>query len=400
LSLSNLHDLTVAGNQICEIPIEIRKMKALKYAVFTHNRLTLRLKGDSGAAVDDAAQIGMEVAAPIDAAVAAAAGAAKEQPNPEVHPGQKPRGTSDANSIIEEVPFYARFVDDTSGVIYCVEGNPDIDRLFVQPPEFSVQQSLAELAGPVPSSVTIGWSEMCGRRSDMQDALCIVPSFQGMPRALLAGVYDGHSGCVTSRFVSKRLHTVLSSSLYHKTPDVALHETYKILYHELKYREVDDGATAITTLLLGNKLYVANAGDSRAVLCRKGRAVDLSIDQKPTSPKELKRILEAGGIVSSNGRVNGELAVPRSLGDIALHPFVTWEPDVMSYTLTPDDEFIIIACDGVWDVLNSQQAVNIVRQVADPGRGACTLRDFAYLLDSGDNLSAVVIRLSWGSYKS
>jgi len=397
LGLEQLHDFTAAGNQIPDIPEAILKMGSLKYAVFTNNRL--RFGSDKSVIIENAGPAPgtpVQPAAAADSASAAAADAAPAPPQAaaQAAQAQRGRGISDADLESTKVPFYAQFATDTLKKCICVEGNPDIDRLYIQPPEYSLQQSLNDIQDPVPS-YSVAWAEMCGRRSDMQDALCIVPSFQGMQRALLAGVYDGHSGSVTSRLVSKRIHTILSSALFRRTPDVALHETYKMLYHELEYRHVEDGATALTALLLGNKLYIANAGDCRAVLCREGRAVDLSVDQKPTSPSEMKRIHDCGGVVSSNGRVNGELAVSRSLGDIPLQPFVTWEPDVMCYTVKPGDEFIILACDGVWDVLSSQQAVNIVRMVPDAGRAACTLRDFAYLLDSGDNLSSVVIRLNW-----
>lgn len=93
-------------------------------------------------------------------------------------------------------------------------------------------------------------------------------------------------------------------------------------------------------------LYVANAGDARGVLCRKGRALRLTYDHKGTDKQEAKRIMDSGGFVMS-GRVNGVLAVTRSLGDSSMKEFVVGAPYTTETELTEDDEILILACDGV-----------------------------------------------------
>jgi protein phosphatase PTC1 len=93
-------------------------------------------------------------------------------------------------------------------------------------------------------------------------------------------------------------------------------------------------------------LYVANAGDARGVLCRKGRALRLTYDHKGTDKQEAKRIMDSGGFVMS-GRVNGVLAVTRSLGDSSMKEFVVGAPYTTETDLTEDDEVLILACDGV-----------------------------------------------------
>lgn len=93
-------------------------------------------------------------------------------------------------------------------------------------------------------------------------------------------------------------------------------------------------------------LYCANAGDARGVLCRAGKAVRLTYDHKGTDKQEAKRIMDAGGFVMS-GRVNGVLAVTRSLGDSAMKEFVVGAPYTTETDLSDEDEFIILACDGV-----------------------------------------------------
>ena len=76
----------------------------------------------------------------------------------------------------------------------------------------------------------------------------------------------------------------------------------------------DSGCTACLALIRGNKLYVANAGDSRCVLSRSGKAIDLSVDHKPEDTTEKKRIDKAGGFVTPDGRVNGNLNLSRAIG--------------------------------------------------------------------------------------
>lgn len=93
-------------------------------------------------------------------------------------------------------------------------------------------------------------------------------------------------------------------------------------------------------------LYCANAGDARGVLCRSGKAVRLTYDHKGTDKQEAKRIMDAGGFVMS-GRVNGVLAVTRSLGDSSMKEFVVGSPYTTETELSDEDEFIILACDGV-----------------------------------------------------
>ena len=142
------------------------------------------------------------------------------------------------------------------------------------------------------------------------------------------------------------------------------------------------GCTSVVVAATPDTLWCANAGDSRAVVCRDGVAIPLSFDHKPNSEIESTRITKAGGFVeATNGffRVNGNLNLSRSIGDLKykqspeLPPeaqIITAEPDVLKHTLDPKDEFFIVACDGVWDVLSNQEAVDFVRTRIQAERGA------------------------------
>jgi protein phosphatase PTC1 len=108
-----------------------------------------------------------------------------------------------------------------------------------------------------------------------------------------------------------------------------------------------EGATvAVPPSTTRRVLYCANAGDARGVLCRRGKAVRLTYDHKGSDRQEAKRITDAGGFVLS-GRVNGVLAVTRSLGDSSMKEFVVGAPYTTETELCNDDEFLILACDGV-----------------------------------------------------
>jgi serine/threonine protein phosphatase PrpC len=128
-------------------------------------------------------------------------------------------------------------------------------------------------------------------------------------------------------------------------------------------------------VLTGRVLTVANAGDSRAVMCRAGGVTfALSFDHKPSQEREMTRIKHAGGFVNHFGRINGNLNLSRSIGDLkykqvpGIPPsdqMITAEPDIKQVALKPDDEFIILGCDGIWDCLTNEAAVDFVRQRID-----------------------------------
>jgi serine/threonine protein phosphatase PrpC len=130
------------------------------------------------------------------------------------------------------------------------------------------------------------------------------------------------------------------------------------------------GSTSLTCLVVDDLLHLANVGDSRAVLSSSGgKAVRLTEDHKPWDLNEATRVARAGGSVR-NGRINGNLNVSRSLGDLrykqdgqllATQQMVSANPDVVTHKLRQGDEFLVLACDGVWDCLSDQECVNHLR---------------------------------------
>ncbi|KAI9995625.1 hypothetical protein PInf_012690 [Phytophthora infestans] len=167
-------------------------------------------------------------------------------------------------------------------------------------------------------------------------------------------------------------------------------------------------------------LYTVNVGDCRAVMCRGGRGVALTSDHKPDRPDEQQRIEKAGGFV---GKVAGifrvysaagaglaverekstYLAVSRAFGDRSLKTptsLVSCEPEVKRVTVQDDDLFLVLACDGVWDVLSEQEAVDIaLPHFHDAKAVADAIVKAAYKKGSVDNLTATVIQFGWKPYE-
>ena len=168
------------------------------------------------------------------------------------------------------------------------------------------------------------------------------------------------------------------------------------------------GTTAVVALVGSRQLYVANCGDSRAVLCRGGAALPLTDDHKAAREDETARVEAAGGqILFWNGvRVMGVLAVSRAIGDHCLRPFVIAQPEVTIIARRLDDELLLLASDGLWDVLSNAEAVALARRCLRRARqrgasrasaariAATVLTRAAVDRGSRDNVTVVVVDLS------
>ncbi|XP_072161280.1 protein phosphatase 1L isoform X2 [Bemisia tabaci] len=162
------------------------------------------------------------------------------------------------------------------------------------------------------------------------------------------------------------------------------------------------GTTALLALFDGLKLYVANVGDSRGVMCdASGETVLLSVDHKPDLKGEEERIKAAGGTVmrrnpsSGTARVDGKLAMSRSLGDMSLKDkkLIIPDPTIKIFDLSNKPQFIIMASDGLWDRVTNEKAVEFIKtRLDEPHFGAKSLAHFAYFRKSSDNITVMVIK--------
>jgi len=237
-------------------------------------------------------------------------------------------------------------------------------------------------------------AETIGVRKNMEDFIRVVRNFRGKSDEDLFCVFDGHGSRRPAEFSGENLPKTLETYLEkhgEETPK-AMEETFFDVDRRMADWAKESGTTACVALIQGIKLTVANAGDTRAVLSRAGKAIRLSFDHKPKVPSEKERIERLGGFVAM-GRVNAVLAVSRALGDSQVNNLVTAEPYVTVTQLQPEDEFLIIACDGVWDILEDQNAVDLIRNMNDKDAvlAAEELRNGAFNGGSNDNISVVVI---------
>jgi len=259
------------------------------------------------------------------------------------------------------------------------------------------------------------------------------------------GVFDGHGGVQAAEYAGKHLPRNVArcyeqrasgrrETIDHKKLLLAMEDAYPLTDRELlqmaRRKQFNDGTTALVMLVQGGAenaltLYTSHVGDCRAVLCRNGVAVRLTQDHRPDRKDEQKRIKEAGGGVfqvsgiwrcttaagaaraldARAGFKDGEshlyLSCSRSLGDPDLklnadRPILSNVPEVSAHKLQEDDLFVVLACDGVWDVLSDQQAVDLALQHwGRPADAAASIVRTALSSGSGDNLTAQVVMFSW-----
>ncbi|WZZ20359.1 hypothetical protein YC2023_121746 [Brassica napus] len=271
-----------------------------------------------------------------------------------------------------------------------------------------------------------GAASVCGRRRDMEDAVAIHPSFVRKQTEFSRakwhyfGVYDGHGCSHVATRCKERLHEIVQEEALSDRKE----EWKKMMERsftrmdnevvrwgetvmsancrcELQTPDCDAvGSTAVVSVITPEKIIVANCGDSRAVLCRNGKPVPLSTDHKPDRPDELYRIEEAGGrvIYWDGPRVLGVLAMSRAIGDNYLKPYVSSEPEVTVTDRTEEDEFLILASDGLWDVVTNEAACAMVHMYLSKrgGRGGGRRRETKECGEGKEEEEKVVV----GSKKS
>lgn len=254
------------------------------------------------------------------------------------------------------------------------------------------------LTGNKNAKFSYGYATFKGKRASMEDFYETSISEVDGQMVAFFGVFDGHGGSRTAEYLKNNLFKNLSSHPdFIKDTKSAIVEAFKQTdadyLNEEKGQQKDAGSTASTAVLLGDRLLVANVGDSRVVACRDGSAIPLSIDHKPDRSDERERIEQAGGFIIWAGtwRVGGVLAVSRAFGDKMLKPYVVADPEIQEEEIDGVD-FFIIASDGLWNVLSNKEAVTIVQDIKDAETASRKLIEEAYSRGSSDNITCVVVR--------
>ncbi|XP_021917119.1 protein phosphatase 1B [Zootermopsis nevadensis] len=257
-----------------------------------------------------------------------------------------------------------------------------------------------------------GVASMQGWRVEMEDAHCAVTGLgEELKDWSFFAVFDGHAGArVSAHCADHLLECIVQTEEFRH--DVIKGIRSGFLHLDDRMRELPElasgedksGSTAVCALVSPRQVYVANCGDSRAVLCRSGEPVFATLDHKPVLPSEKERILRAGGSVMVQ-RVNGSLAVSRALGDYEYknvegrgpcEQLVSPEPEVFVMDRDEErDEFLVLACDGVWDVMSNEDLCDFVRSrlalTNDLENIANQVIDTCLYKGSRDNLSFVLV---------
>ncbi|KAL8040279.1 hypothetical protein ABFS82_10G085200 [Erythranthe guttata] len=374
-------------------------------------------------------------------------------------------------TLTNSEPITLNFEDNNSVIPRNIDESELGKDVTVEESDKTLSDSLIEVSQEIttnkrklPSNYVPLWglTSICGRRKEMEDSVVALPRFLKIPSSMLDdgphsssarkdsiahvfGVYDGHGGCQVANYCQDRLHLVLAEEIgiakenwLNETEGCNSEEQWMRIFLRC-FNKLDNevggfpviaseipgppiapdsvGSTAVVAVVCSTHIIIANCGDSRAVLYRGKVPIPLTIDHKPNSEDECARIEAAGGkVIKWDGyRVSGFLAVSRSIGDRYLRPYVIADPQVMLVRRAREDECLILASDGLWDVMTNQEACELARWrmlmwhkrngggdvAGERGNGvdpaaqdaADCLSRLAFQRGSGDNISVVVVDL-------
>ncbi len=311
-------------------------------------------------------------------------------------------------------------------IIVCCE----LVTLVILPFSYSVKLHGAERCSWSAASARQGKKGIVGDREFMQDRYKISES-EGLS---FFGLYDGHGGTKAADYVEEHLHENFSKAQGETISErlkLAFLKTDKDFLDKSKFSDDFSGTTAVVAVSSGDKLWIANAGDSRAILVRGGKKFFTTKDHKPDVLEERKRIERKGSFVYTcssceppasckhSARVDGCLAVSRAIGDapFKINGSVIADPDVEEIKLE-DDDFVVLGCDGLFDAVTNQEVAlfvyerlngstvvydsdkNTGKEIVQEGGDkqvklvAQALRDKAYKEGSEDNITVLVASLA------
>ncbi|OAY61169.1 hypothetical protein MANES_01G168600v8 [Manihot esculenta] len=319
----------------------------------------------------------------------------------EVHTASLPasRGDDGEDPVVENQ--YKRIV------LKVENGKSENKEIVISSKSLNLMLSPSLLLSPIDldSYPRYGIASVRGARRHMEDAVAIYPSFCSNDRTELHyfGVYDGHGCSHVAVRCRERLHELVKEELLESKEATIIEASTSEWKNamERSFRRMDKeviewnqgvvvsncrcemqtpecgavGSTAVVAIVTPDKIIVANCGDSRAVLCRNGKPVPLSSDHKPDRPDEWSRIQAAGGrvIYWDIPRVLGVLAMSRAIGDNYLKPYVSCEPEVTVTDRTAEDDCLILASDGLWDVVSNGTACGVARMCLRGKGQSCSL---------------------------
>jgi len=252
-----------------------------------------------------------------------------------------------------------------------------------------------------------------GKRESNEDQHFIYTNLDGKDKSTnnvnVLGVFDGHGGKIVSKYIKETLPNYFikkfSDNIFTKPEKYSkyVNKVFDVIQSKLKSEHpraaTYSGSTSCLIVHCEDKypfLWIMNVGDSRGVLSNKnGLAFQLSKDHKPNTPDEKSRIEGLGGKIVYDGvdwRVK-DLSLSRSFGDLECTPYVTHLPQVFRYKLNSGDKFLILACDGLWDVVSNQDAVDFIQDLEKKsfkGNYSKALCEYSLAKGSLDNVTVII----------
>lgn len=241
------------------------------------------------------------------------------------------------------------------------------------------------------------------------------------PNYAFFAVYDGHGGNQAAQFVSSKLHNnIVTNPLFPTNTEQAIREGFVLTEKQFEEETIREkihggvGTTACVGIIFKHTLYIANVGDSAAILCRKGKPIPLTNPHTVKNPKEKERIAALGGVIVKDQRLGHPLwnphliniGVTRAFGDFYFKQKewtdgkpsgLTAEPEIVQLPLTTDDYFLLLASDGFWDVIGTQQAISLITtKIGEKQDLNCIckeLTDLALKRATEDNTTVLLVKL-------
>ena len=233
-------------------------------------------------------------------------------------------------------------------------------------------------------------------RQSMEDIGVMLPDFIPEKKISLFGIFDGHGGNDVVKYIKNRLPEIIKTNILNNNNNDSIENnlisSFNKIDEELKFYDSEyTGSTATILLIQENIIYCANVGDSTAFIIYDNFIKKISTEHKCTNPKEEERIILKGGKITKN-RVMGQLVLSRSLGDLYCKKYgVSNIPDISINKLDKNVKYIIVASDGIWDVVKDNELLQLSKNKKN-AEGFC--KDLVKLSidkDTKDNVSCIVI---------
>ena len=246
-------------------------------------------------------------------------------------------------------------------------------------------------------------------RSYMEDFPKIVDKFMGDKNKGVFAIFDGHGGDEVAQMAKERFCDLFSYYLYNSKSNIE--QSYQNAFRKIdeeiskgNYSENTGSTACVAYICQDNNLisgaqrfiYTANLGDTRAVLVSKNSCKRLTVDHKCADREEEKRIRSAGGVLI-DGRIFGQLILSRALGDFAFKKYgISCVPYIQKHLITENDLYLVLASDGVWDVIQDNDLPNLIKEKGNTGIGKVAEHVVNSAMERGsqDNISCLVLKLN------